>query len=81
MCVCLCEFIYLAESIYFKFILLLLTDHGNEILNNCANNVKLNSELFNGQDTVHVRELDWTKPWPPRISLEESALSNSLFLL
>ncbi|XP_016649157.1 PREDICTED: methyltransferase-like protein 22 isoform X3 [Prunus mume] len=50
------------------------TDHGNEVLNNCAKNVDLNSELFSHRATVHVRELDWMKPWPPRMTLEESSL-------
>lgn len=49
-------------------------DHGNEVLDNCAKNVDLNSELFSHRATVHVRELDWMKPWPPRMTLEESSL-------
>ncbi|XP_020414804.1 methyltransferase-like protein 22 isoform X1 [Prunus persica] len=51
-----------------------ITDHGNEVLDNCAKNVDLNSELFSHRATVHVRELDWMKPWPPRMTLEESSL-------
>ncbi|GLT62179.1 hypothetical protein SLA2020_348360 [Shorea laevis] len=51
-----------------------LTDHGEEILNNCAKNVDLNSELFNCQAAVYVRELDWMSPWPPRISPGETPL-------
>lgn len=53
-----------------------MTDHGNEILNNCAKNVDLNSELINNQATVLVRELDWMNSWPPRIGLEESPAHN-----
>ncbi|BFG24518.1 hypothetical protein CerSpe_107920 [Prunus speciosa] len=49
------------------------TDHGIEVLDNCAKNVDLNSELFSHRATVHVRELDWMKPWPPRMTLEESS--------
>ncbi|KAJ7951794.1 methyltransferase-like protein 22 [Quillaja saponaria] len=45
-----------------------LTDHGDEILDNCSRNVQLNSGLFNSQAAVHVRELDWFNPWPPRVS-------------
>ncbi|KAM3747674.1 hypothetical protein ACB098_05G052700 [Castanea mollissima] len=44
-----------------------VTDHGDEILNNCAENVDLNSGLFNCQAEVYVRELDWMSPWPPRV--------------
>lgn len=54
----------------------LLTDHGNEILENCAKNIKLNSELFNPQAAIHVRELNWMHSWPPEISLEESPQCN-----
>ncbi|KAK4590621.1 hypothetical protein RGQ29_020968 [Quercus rubra] len=43
------------------------TDHGDEILNNCAENVDLNSGLFNCQAAVYVRELEWMSPWPPRV--------------
>ncbi|XP_015867394.3 uncharacterized protein LOC107404900 isoform X2 [Ziziphus jujuba] len=53
-----------------------LTDHGNEILENCAKNIKLNSELFNPQAAIHVRELNWMHSWPPEISLEESPQCN-----
>ncbi|XP_062089384.1 uncharacterized protein LOC133795924 isoform X4 [Humulus lupulus] len=53
-----------------------LTDHGEEILNNCAKNVDLNSELINCRATIHVRELNWMNSWPPRISLKESPNCN-----
>lgn len=52
------------------------TDHGDEILGNCAKNVDLNSELLNCQATIHVRELDWMSSWPPRISVEDSTNCN-----
>ncbi|KAF9617673.1 hypothetical protein IFM89_037907 [Coptis chinensis] len=43
-----------------------LTDHGDDILNNCAMNVHLNAEIFeNHQTSVYVRQLDWNKSWPP----------------
>ncbi|GMH17664.1 hypothetical protein Nepgr_019505 [Nepenthes gracilis] len=42
-----------------------ITDHGDEILSNCAKNVLLNSGLFGSQTSVHVRELDWKNSWPP----------------
>ncbi|XP_059459393.1 uncharacterized protein LOC132188844 isoform X2 [Corylus avellana] len=51
-----------------------LTDHGEEILNNCAKNVDLNSELLNYRAAVHIRELDWMSPWPPRVSAGETSL-------
>jgi hypothetical protein len=50
-----------------------VSDHGNEILDNCAKNVELNSELINHRAIVYVRELDWMNPWPPRITMEESS--------
>ncbi|GMN37242.1 hypothetical protein TIFTF001_006656 [Ficus carica] len=53
-----------------------LTDHGDEILGNCAKNVDLNSELLNCQATIHVRELDWMSSCPPRISVEDSTNCN-----
>uniref|UniRef100_A0A803LNC1 Methyltransferase-like protein 22 n=1 Tax=Chenopodium quinoa TaxID=63459 RepID=A0A803LNC1_CHEQI len=42
-----------------------ITDHGIEILDNCARNAHINSGLFGGESPVKVRELDWQKPWPP----------------
>ncbi|KAK7271902.1 hypothetical protein RJT34_28171 [Clitoria ternatea] len=47
-----------------------LTDHGNEILDNCAKNVQLNFGLLNYQATVYVRELDWFNCWPPKAKLD-----------
>ncbi|KAF5189571.1 Methyltransferase-like protein [Thalictrum thalictroides] len=45
-----------------------LTDHGEDILNNCAMNVHLNSKIFeNHQTSIFVRELDWIKSWPPSV--------------
>ncbi|KAF8388992.1 hypothetical protein HHK36_025676 [Tetracentron sinense] len=45
-----------------------LTDRGDEILDNCAKNVDLNSGIFNyHQTSVYVRELDWKKSWPPTV--------------
>ncbi|KAL9274609.1 Methyltransferase-like protein [Drosera capensis] len=45
--------------------LVFITDHDDDILNNCANNVQLNMELVGKHSSVHVRELDWQKSWPP----------------
>ncbi|XP_050230797.1 uncharacterized protein LOC126679833 isoform X2 [Mercurialis annua] len=42
-----------------------LTDRGDEILDNCARNVQLNSEVLNYQSAIYVRELDWMNSWPP----------------
>lgn len=42
-----------------------ITDHGVEVLDNCARNVHINSGLFRSESSVKVRELDWRKPWPP----------------
>lgn len=47
-----------------------LTDHGDEVLDNCAQNVHLNSRRFSA--SVYVRELDWKASWPP---LEKCAAS------
>lgn len=47
-----------------------LTDHGDEVLDNCAQNVHLNSGRFSA--SVCVRELDWKASWPP---LEKCAAS------
>ncbi|KAK6912086.1 Lysine methyltransferase [Dillenia turbinata] len=47
-----------------------LTDHGEQILENCAANVCLNSAIFNSQAAVHVRELDWKNSWPPKTDFD-----------
>ncbi|KAJ1433943.1 S-adenosyl-L-methionine-dependent methyltransferase [Sesbania bispinosa] len=49
-----------------------LTDHGNEILDNCEKNVQLNFGLLNYQATIHVRELDWFNCWPPKAEIGEA---------
>ncbi|KAI3806870.1 hypothetical protein L1987_22788 [Smallanthus sonchifolius] len=60
-----------------------LTDHGVEILKNCANNVHLNSTLLPSKTTVYVRELDWKASWPPKqdncASCESYAWNQSQF--
>ncbi|XP_031250252.1 methyltransferase-like protein 22 isoform X1 [Pistacia vera] len=50
-----------------------LTDYGDEILDNCAKNIELNSGVFDRRGSVNVRELNWMNPWPPNISLADSA--------
>ncbi|XP_028756162.1 methyltransferase-like protein 22 isoform X2 [Neltuma alba] len=52
-----------------------LTDHGNEILENCAKNVQLNAGLLNCKAAISVRELDWFSGWPPEASIAEAPLS------
>lgn len=42
-----------------------LTDHGVEILENCATTLRLNSAMLPSKTSVCVRELDWTASWPP----------------
>ncbi|TKY48158.1 Methyltransferase protein 22 [Spatholobus suberectus] len=49
-----------------------LTDHGTEILDNCAKNVQLNFGLLNYQAKIYVRELDWFNQWPPKAKVEEA---------
>ncbi|RDX66039.1 Methyltransferase-like protein 22, partial [Mucuna pruriens] len=49
-----------------------LTDHGTEILDNCAKNVQLNFGLLNYQAKIYVRELDWFNHWPPIAKIEEA---------
>ncbi|XP_010538018.1 PREDICTED: methyltransferase-like protein 22 isoform X2 [Tarenaya hassleriana] len=48
-----------------------LTDYGDEILDNCAQNVKINSPLLNPLAVVNVRELDWMGQWPLQNSLSD----------
>ncbi|KAL5757509.1 hypothetical protein ACOSP7_020120 [Xanthoceras sorbifolium] len=50
-----------------------LIDLGNEILDNCTQNIHLNCGVLHCQGAVHVRELNWMKPWPPDIILGNSA--------
>ncbi|GAB2228114.1 hypothetical protein Droror1_Dr00009944 [Drosera rotundifolia] len=45
--------------------LVFTTDHGDDILANCAKNVQLNMDSVGKHSSVHVRELDWQKSWPP----------------
>lgn len=45
---------------------LYVSDHGDEVLENCEKNVDLNAEIFHGKTSVHVRELDWKNSWPPQ---------------
>lgn len=42
-----------------------LTDHGVEILENCATTLDLNSAMLPSKTSVYVRELDWKASWPP----------------
>ncbi|KAL6996488.1 hypothetical protein U1Q18_006621 [Sarracenia purpurea var. burkii] len=51
-----------------------LTDLGDEVLDNCANNVCLNSEIFHFQASVHVRELDWKDSQPTKVGENPSSL-------
>ncbi|XP_050884341.1 uncharacterized protein LOC127087498 isoform X2 [Lathyrus oleraceus] len=49
-----------------------VTDHGNQILDNCVKNVQLNCGLLNNPATVYVRDLDWFESWPPRARVGEA---------
>ncbi|XP_022153602.1 methyltransferase-like protein 22 isoform X2 [Momordica charantia] len=53
-----------------------LTDKGDHVLENCAKNIGLNSGGFNAGVQVHVRELDWTEPWPPKQTQGECPRNN-----
>ncbi|KAG8379933.1 hypothetical protein BUALT_Bualt07G0141200 [Buddleja alternifolia] len=44
-----------------------ITDHGDEVLQNCAKNIDLNAEIFKRKASVYVRELDWNRQWPPEV--------------
>ncbi|KAI8544426.1 hypothetical protein RHMOL_Rhmol08G0295900 [Rhododendron molle] len=44
-----------------------LTDHGDEVLDNCAVNVRLNSGIIHSEASAHVRELDWKDSWPTKV--------------
>lgn len=52
--------------------LIIMSDYGTEILDNCAKNVQLNFGLLNYQAKIHVRELDWFNRWPPKAKIEEA---------
>ncbi|KAL3631872.1 hypothetical protein CASFOL_024856 [Castilleja foliolosa] len=45
------------------------TDHGDEILKNCASNIHLNAGIFHTKASIYVRELDWRRPWPPEVTI------------
>nr|GMC53552.1 methyltransferase-like protein 22 isoform X1 [Ipomoea batatas] len=45
-----------------------ITDHGEEILDNCAKNVNINAGIFHQNAQIHVRELDWKDSWPPQVA-------------
>ncbi|XP_058115486.1 uncharacterized protein LOC131258283 isoform X2 [Magnolia sinica] len=49
-----------------------LTDCDDEILGNCATNADLNSRMlkYHGA-SVHVREINWKKSWPPTPRVDE----------
>ncbi|CAK9324622.1 unnamed protein product [Citrullus colocynthis] len=53
-----------------------LTDKGDRVLDNCAKNIGLNSGGFGAGVAVHVRELDWTEPWPPKQAQGECPPNN-----
>ena len=40
------------------------TDHGNEIIDNCASYVNLDSKISNYQGMIHVREPHWMDSQP-----------------
>lgn len=42
-----------------------ITDKGDEVLGNCAKNIDLNAGSFHHKASIYVRELDWSRPWPP----------------
>ncbi|GKV10167.1 hypothetical protein SLEP1_g21572 [Rubroshorea leprosula] len=50
-----------------------LTDHGDEVLDNCSKNVEINAGVLSCQASIYVRELDWLSPWPPNVSLDPSS--------
>ncbi|CAI8611891.1 unnamed protein product [Vicia faba] len=53
-----------------------ITDHGNQILDNCVKNVLLNRGLLNNPATVYVRDLDWFDSWPPRVRVGEATCTH-----
>ncbi|GLU22190.1 hypothetical protein SLE2022_382830 [Rubroshorea leprosula] len=50
-----------------------LTDHGDEVLDNCSKNVEINAGVLSCQASIYVRELDWLSPWLPNVSLDPSS--------
>lgn len=51
----------------------LLTDHGDEVLDNCSKNVEINAGVLSRQASIYVCELDWMSPWPPNVSADPSS--------
>lgn len=45
-----------------------LTDHGDEVLDNCVRNIEVNSGELDYRASIYVRELDWMSPWPSKPS-------------
>ncbi|XP_074585756.1 uncharacterized protein LOC141841482 [Curcuma longa] len=55
-----------------------ITDKGVHILNNCDANIHANSSMLKCKDnTVRVRELDWTDSWPPNVTNDSSSQPRS----
>ncbi|KAL2462690.1 putative methyltransferase family protein [Forsythia ovata] len=48
-----------------------ITDHGDEVLQNCSENIHINAGVLSPKACVYVRELDWNNSWPPQV-LENS---------
>lgn len=48
-----------------------ITDHGKEVLDNCAENVCINVGIRHHNASVYVRELDWNCSWQPQ-AVEDS---------
>ncbi|XP_022889674.1 methyltransferase-like protein 22 isoform X1 [Olea europaea var. sylvestris] len=44
-----------------------ITDHGDEVLQNCSENIHLNAGVLGTKASVFVRELDWNASWPPQV--------------
>ncbi|KAL7099874.1 hypothetical protein ACP275_09G113400 [Erythranthe tilingii] len=44
-----------------------ITDRGDDILGNCAENINLNRGIFHDKASIYVRELDWNHQWPPEV--------------
>ncbi|KAI5659714.1 hypothetical protein M9H77_28507 [Catharanthus roseus] len=46
-----------------------ITDHGEEVLDNCAENVRQNMGILPCKASVYVRELDWNCSWHPSVEV------------
>uniref|UniRef100_J3MG56 Methyltransferase-like protein 22 n=1 Tax=Oryza brachyantha TaxID=4533 RepID=J3MG56_ORYBR len=58
-----------------------ITDRGTDILDNCLENVRLNSSMLKFDEAkAYVRELDWKVSWPPPVFTGNTSNTSSRYL-